>query len=182
MEIENLLIGVTGSVASIKLPLLVKEFKSIKPSIQIKVVPTQHSKHFFKTNEVDAELLSDSDEWTSWSSLNDDVLHIELRRWADALVIAPLDANTLAKMSHGICDNLLTCVVRAWDIKKPLYFAPAMNTHMWDHPFTRKHINILKELGYKEIPPVVKRLACGDFGEGGMAAVQDIANVVIKRE
>ena len=60
---------------------------------------------------------------------------------------------------------LQTCVVRAWDIQKPLLFAPAMNTYMWDHPITNKHISTLKEYNYKEIPCVEKTLACGDTGE-----------------
>ena len=57
----------------------------------------------------------DEDEWRAWRQVGDEVLHIELRRWADALVLAPLSANTLAKAAGGLCDNLLTCVVRAWD-------------------------------------------------------------------
>ena len=62
----------------------------------------------------------DEDDWRSWRAVGDEVLHIELRRWADAVVIAPLSANTLAKAANGLCDNLLTCVVRAWDWQKPL--------------------------------------------------------------
>jgi len=62
----------------------------------------------------------DEDDWRSWKTVGDNVLHIELRRWADAMLIAPLSANTLAKVANGMCDNLLTCVVRAWDWQKPL--------------------------------------------------------------
>ena len=62
----------------------------------------------------------DEDDWRSWKAVGDEVLHIELRRWADVLVVAPLSANTLAKVACGLCDNLLTCVVRAWDWQKPL--------------------------------------------------------------
>lgn len=62
----------------------------------------------------------DEAEWREWRAVGDPVLHIELRRWADVLVLAPLSANTLAKVAHGLCDNLLTCVVRAWDFAKPL--------------------------------------------------------------
>ncbi len=62
----------------------------------------------------------DENDWQSWRAVGDEVLHIELRRWADVLVIAPLSANTLAKAANGLCDNLLTCVVRAWDWQKPL--------------------------------------------------------------
>jgi phosphopantothenoylcysteine decarboxylase len=62
------------------------------------------------------------------------------------MLIAPLDANTLAKVAIGMCDNLVTSVVRAWDQKKPLYFAPAMNTAMWDSPLTYQHMKTVKEL------------------------------------
>lgn len=71
---------------------------------------------------------------------------LELRKWADAMLIAPLDANTLAKISNGLCDNLLTSVVRAWDTQRPLYFAPAMNTYMWTSPHTVRHRKTIKDL------------------------------------
>lgn len=108
------------------------------------------------------------------------MLHIELRKWADVFVIAPLDANTMAKMASGLCDNLLTCVVRAWDSKRPLIYCPAMNTFMWDHPLTSSHISALKDFGYIQVPPVSKLLACGDQGVGAMAAVDDIIKTVIE--
>ena len=62
----------------------------------------------------------DEEEWHAWQQKGDPVLHIELRKWADVLIIAPLSANTLAKMAQGLCDNCLTSVVRAWDFHKPL--------------------------------------------------------------
>jgi phosphopantothenoylcysteine decarboxylase len=60
-------------------------------------------------------LPQDDDDWRGWRKVGDDVAHVELRRWADALLIAPLSANSLAKVANGLCDNLLTCIVRAWD-------------------------------------------------------------------
>ena len=110
--------------------------------------------------------------------MGDPVLHIELRNWADIFVIAPLDANTLGKLAYGFCDNLLTCIARAWDIQnKPLLFCPAMNTLMWHHPSTKRNLDILKDYGYDEIPPISKQLACGEEGIGAMA---DVANIVQK--
>lgn len=64
--------------------------------------------------------MQDESDWRDWQKVGDPVLHIELRRWADIFVIAPLSANTLAKMANGMCDNLLTCIVRAWDFKNKL--------------------------------------------------------------
>lgn len=70
-------------------------------------------------------------------------MHIELRKWADCLLIAPLSANTMAKISNGLCDNLLTNVARAWDYNKPMILAPAMNTMMYENPITKKQITKL---------------------------------------
>ena len=179
----NIVIGVTGSVAAIKLPLLIEELlktEGFRPVIQ--VVSTDHATHFFDEKAINSlpelKLHRDIDEWNTWSKMLDPVLHIELRRWADVLVIAPLDANTMAKLASGICDNLLTCMVRAWDMDKPLLYCPAMNTHMWTHPITDEHLKKLKSLGYIEVPAVAKKLACGDIGMGGMADVLTIANAV----
>uniref|UniRef100_A0A8C3M9H6 Phosphopantothenoylcysteine decarboxylase n=1 Tax=Geospiza parvula TaxID=87175 RepID=A0A8C3M9H6_GEOPR len=159
----HVLLGVTGSVAALKLPLLVAELLKI-PGLEVKVVTTERAKHFYNAQEIPVTLYGDEEEWQLWKGRSDPVLHIELRRWADLMVVAPLDANTLAKVANGICDNLLTCVIRAWDLSKPLLFCPAMNTAMWEHPITARHVEQLKAFGYTEIPCVVKKLVCGDEG------------------
>jgi phosphopantothenoylcysteine decarboxylase len=149
-------------------------------------------------------LFRDQDEWPQEGrfQVGDPVLHIELRRWAELLVIAPLDANTLAKLALGLCDNLLTCVYRAWEPDRPILLAPAMNTRMWEHPATVRHLRQLLEdhggthplgsLDPEELcetinatcprlrvaPPQSKRLACGDEGQGAMADVAQIAVAV----
>jgi phosphopantothenoylcysteine decarboxylase len=177
---QRLLLAVTGSVAAIKLPALLRLL--MQHQVHVRVVVTAHACHFFDQEEVRAlgvEILTDQSEWSAWKSLSDPVLHIELRKWADLMLIAPLDANTMAKMAAGMCDNLLTCVVRAWDMRKPLLICPAMNTVMWEHPATQQHLSQLSEWGYRQIPPVVKQLACGDYGCGGMADVQTIVQTVL---
>ncbi|XP_012583954.1 PREDICTED: phosphopantothenoylcysteine decarboxylase isoform X2 [Condylura cristata] len=141
----RVLVGVTGSVAALKLPVLVARLLDI-PGM--------------------------------WRCRSDPVLHIDLRRWADLMLVAPLDANTLGKVASGICDNLLTCVIRAWDLSKPLLFCPAMNTAMWEHPITTQQVGQLKAFGYVEIPCVVKKLVCGDQGLGAMAEVDTIVEKV----
>ena len=98
--------------------------------------------------------------------------------YAFNLYLAPLDANTLAKIANGQCDNLLTCVCRAWDFKKPIIFAPAMNTMMWEHPITDIQINTLKTWGYTEIAPIEKVLMCKDKGKGAMAEPSTIVKTV----
>jgi phosphopantothenoylcysteine decarboxylase len=132
------------------------------------------------------------------------VLHIELRRWADLLLIAPLDANTLAKLACGLADNCLTCVWRAWDPARPTILAPAMNTLMWEHPLTWRHLRQLATdhsnlplppdaadeslmvwinahcPRLSVVPPINKELACGDVGVGGMAELPEIVAAVNK--
>src|SRR5205085_10272897 len=110
----------------------------------------------------------DADEWTPGGyTRGDTVLHIELRRWADVLLVAPLDANTLAKFALGLCDNCLTCVYRAWDRTRPIVLAPAMNTLMWEHHATARHLaQIHDDMGPSVIvvSPQVKKLASDDVG------------------
>jgi phosphopantothenoylcysteine decarboxylase len=208
----NVLLGVTGSVAAVRTPALYEELKG--RGHRVKVVATGAALYFFdptllgpadrdrpaRNPEV---VILDEDEWPGRESgrhyqREDPVLHIELRRWADLFVIAPLDANTLAKLANGLCDNCLTCVWRAWDATHPVLVAPAMNTLMWEHPLTRQHFRqiaggltalpppadadldgLLAWLNrtcprFRVVPPQSKRLACGDVGVGAMAAVEEI--------
>lgn len=198
----HVLLAVTGSVATIKLIELVNLLKarfSKKPSnndipqpdlssidIKIQIVMTENSKHFMPKRKLinsladpTIKVYDDSDEWDAWKKISDPVLHIELRKWADICVIAPLDANTMAKLSNGICDNLITCIVRAWDMSKPLIYCPAMNVHMYNHPITKEQLNRLQSLGYQRVNSIEKVLACGDFGIGAMATLESIVSKVI---
>jgi phosphopantothenoylcysteine decarboxylase len=194
----KVLICITGSVASIKLEELVScllcsnhvivdhSRQQLRP-IVIKVVMTQMATHFVHVNQLkqnypNVTFYTDADEWSAWKQKGDPVTHIELRKWADLLLIAPLDANTLAKIANGICDNLVTCVCRAWDIgKRPWLVAPAMNTLMWNHPFTSKQLDILRnDLKVQVIDPISKLLACGDQGLGAMASVTSIVDAVLE--
>ncbi|XP_026633039.1 phosphopantothenoylcysteine decarboxylase isoform X4 [Microtus ochrogaster] len=102
----HVLVGVTGSVAALKLPLLVSKLLDI-PGLEVTVVTTERAKHFYSPQDVPVTLYSDADEWEMWKRRSDPVLHIDLRRWADLMLVAPLDANTLGKVASGICDNLL---------------------------------------------------------------------------
>src|SRR5262245_37997798 len=196
-RVANVLLGVTGSVAAIKTPELFAALKERGHAVRI--VATRAATYFFdpaaiepRNGDRNRDIVSlDEDEWPGIHyRRGDDVLHIELRRWAKLLMIAPLDANTLAKLAHGLSDNCLTCVWRAWDPSRPVVLAPAMNTLMWEHPLTRTHLSALaggtltKELDQDDLIPVLnqqsaklhvvapvsKKLACGDVGIGAMAA------------
>ena len=209
----RLILGVTGSVAAIRTPALYAQLHAA--GHEVRVVATRSSLYFFDTAllgiaegenaevTTDGPLFRDSDEWPGTRyHRGDEVLHIEFRKWADLFVVAPLDANTLAKFALGLSDNFLTSIYRAWDFSKPLVLAPAMNTLMWDSPVTLGHLRQLIEhrsidevaAGWTLdqapdvfaryapkiilIPPQSKRLACGDVGVGAMAEVAEIAEVV----
>lgn len=205
----NVLLGATGSVAAVRVPALFDALTA--DGHAVKVVATDAATYFFDpasvgsdgtTRDTDVVIL-DADEWPGDRyARGAAVLHVELRKWADLMVVAPLDANTLAKLAVGLCDNCLTCVWRAWDVAKPVVLAPAMNTLMWQHPFTRRHLKALAaDAGAAHIPghldeaqliaqindrsktlrvvaPVSKQLACGDVGVGGLADVAEIVATV----
>lgn len=197
----NVLLGATGSVAAVRVPALVAELTAAGHSV--KIVATDAATYFFDPAAVREVLTLDADEWPGERyERGDRVVHIDLRNWADVFLIAPLDANTLAKLAVGLCDNCLTCVWRAWDPAKPVVLAPAMNTLMWQHPFTRKHLRaIAADFGAGHIPghldeaalvrqindraaklrivgPIEKQLACGDVGVGAMAEVPEVVAMV----
>jgi len=199
----NILIGATGSVAAVRIPALYEALAA--DGHAVKIVATDAAAYFFDplfAGKPDV-VYRDAHEWPGDRYQRDDpVLHIELRKWADLFLLAPLDANTLAKLAVGLCDNCLTCVWRAWDVSKPVILAPAMNTFMWQHPFTRRHLRAIgadfgathvpghlddaallaqineRAKGFRIVSPVERRLACGDTGLGGLAEVPDLVQAV----
>jgi phosphopantothenoylcysteine decarboxylase len=208
----RVVLGVTGSVAAVRTPALYEALRGAGHAVR--VVATEMSLNFFDPSQLGGSgadpglpggpVFRDADEWQGTPyRRGDPVLHIEFRKWADVLAVAPLDANTLAKFAGGLCDNFLTCVFRAWDFAaKPVILAPAMNTLMWQSPVTLRHLRQLVDdfgdsrpsaaWGLDEapevfarhaprlvlIPPQSKRLACGDVGVGAMAEVTAIAEAV----
>ena len=105
--------------------------------------------------------------------------HISMAKWADAVLVAPLTANTMAKLAMGLADDALTTVLLAVPKATPVLLAPAMNTAMWSHPVTQRNLGWIDALQrYTVIPPVSKRLACGDVGPGGLAEVSDLLAAV----
>jgi phosphopantothenoylcysteine decarboxylase len=173
----NILLGVTGSVAA---TITYKMVESLKTIGDVKVVATNAGKYFIDQTDHKVDYLIDADEWPEKFDSDDGVLHINLRRWADCMIIAPLSANTLAKIANGLSDNLLMCTYRAWDVTKPIIVAPAMNTYMWNNNITAEHISKLMNVGITIVQPIEKKLACGDIGVGAMAKVDDITNALRK--
>lgn len=188
----HVLLLMSGSVAAIQVGPLIESLRTAGDvtgvDVEVRVVLSDKGAFFakgpsargFSTPAPPAPCYVDSDEWDEWRKLGDSVVHIELRRWAHVAVIAPTSANTLAALSVGLCTNLLTSVMRAWDTEKPVLVAPSMNTMMWDHPHTAKAIGVLTgELGMMIIPPVEKKLACNDVGVGALAPPLDIAQATL---
>lgn len=173
----NILLGITGSVASIYTDKLINQLKLLG---NVRVVLTKQSEQFSECqSRSDIQCFVDEDE--TWKKLGDDILHIELRKWADVMVIAPLSANSLAKIHHGLCDNLLTSIVRCWDFSKKIIVCPSMNCEMWNNEPTLEQIYSLTKRGFIIIPPVEKKLACGDTGIGALAEHQEIIKQVRKQ-
>ena len=144
-NMARLILGVTGSVAAIKTPELLAAL--VRAGHEVRVVATEAGALLRPARRARAAARDGCSTGVRSSATRtngpppgyrrgDPVLHIELRKWADLLVVAPLDANTLAKFALGISDNFLTCVFRAWDFARPVFLAPAMNTLMWQSPVT----------------------------------------------
>lgn len=193
---RRILLGLTGSVATVLYEKMIAEFQQ---HFIVDVILTEKSSHFFNASTLATLIASnggcvytDESEWKwtkndfdftdKWNK-NDNVLHISLRDNASALVIAPCSANTLAKITNGICDNLLTSVARAWDRNRPFVIAPAMNTQMWEHPLTMEQLNKFKEFSKNNLVvlPQHKMLACKTKGMGALQDISIIVNTVVKK-
>ncbi|KAF8259689.1 flavoprotein [Lactarius quietus] len=180
----NIIANPGRQVASIKAPLIVGELLKYK-NVSVQVAATKPSLTFFQPVDIlglGVNVWTDDDEWAPNYRIGDPILHIELRRWADIVLIAPCSANTLAKIANGICDNLVTSLLRALAPTTPTYVYPAMNTLMYEHPLTAQHIRIIRDMiGYNVVGPVSKSLACGDVGVGAMVEWRDIVASVVEK-
>jgi len=175
---KNILLGVTAGIAAYKTSFLVRQF--IKAGADVKVVMTPSAKDFvtpltlstLSKNPVHSTFYDKSEENELWNN------HVDLALWADLMVIAPLTANTLAKMAEGICDNLLLATYLS--AKSTVYFAPAMDLDMYQHETTSTNIRTLEKRGNVFIPPSYGELASGLEGEGRMAEPEEIVAFIEK--
>jgi phosphopantothenoylcysteine decarboxylase/phosphopantothenate--cysteine ligase len=165
---KKILVGVTGSIAAYKSILLVRNL--IKEGAEVKVILTPSARDFvtpltlstLSKNPVLVDLFQE-DAWAN---------HVQLGRWADLMVIAPLSCNSLAKMAHGLCDNLL---LATWlSATCPVVAAPAMDEDMWNHPSTKENMSKIRSFGTHVIPVEKGELASGLWGDGRMAEPEHI--------
>lgn len=165
MERKNILIGMTGSIAAFKICSLVSSLA--KQNYSVRVIETAHAAAFIPPLTLAA--LSHQEVYTDeFNGKNEEMIpHIALAKWADVILVAPADANVLAKAACGIGDDLLTsCLLAA---TCPILAAPAMNVHMFENPITQRNLKTLQSYGWKIIDPTSGMLACQESGQGRLA-------------
>lgn len=171
----NVLLGVTGGIAAYKAADIVSRL--IKQDVNVDVIMTKYAQEFI--TPMTFQSLSGNKTVTDMfdTSFRPDIEHISLAKKADVILIAPATANIIAKIAHGIADDMLTTVVLA--SKAKLIMAPAMNTVMYEAEVTQNNIKTLKERGVIVIDPVEGLLACNDLGRGKMEEPENIVEAVL---
>jgi phosphopantothenoylcysteine decarboxylase/phosphopantothenate--cysteine ligase len=168
---KKILVGITGGIAAYKTCELIRHL--VKLNAEVKVVITPSAKEFI--TETTLRTLSKNEVYCGQFQVeNWKPEHISLADSSDLFIIAPISANTMGKIANGICDNLLTSLVAAFN--KPIILAPAMNCNMWKNQFLQQNLSKLEDAGFYIIPPEEGDLACGYQGIGRMADIQKILN------
>lgn len=172
---KKILLGVTGSIAAFKAPALVRLF--VKQGAEVKVLMTDEAKHF--VSPLTLSTLSKNAVISTFVKTNEGVWnsHVELGLWADIFLIAPATANTIGKMAHGICDNILLATYLS--AKCNVYVAPAMDADMFAHPSTQNNLQTLRDFGNIILPVGDGELASGLSGEGRMLEPEEILELLI---
>jgi len=176
LEGKKILIGITGSIAAYKIPILVRQLH--KKKAETKIIITKDATQFVTTetlsvisgNKIELNFFDEDKTWNN---------HVKLGLWADAFVIAPATANTIAKMANGICDNLLLATYLSARCKT--FISPAMDLDMYKHPSTLRNLRQLSEDGVFIIPAEYGELASGLTGEGRMAEPEHIIEFLEKQ-
>ncbi len=166
---KKILIAVSGGIAAYKIHFLIRDF--VKKGAEVQVIMTPDAENFvtklslstLSKKPVYTDFYGDNGTWNS---------HVELALWADVMIVAPCTANTLSKMVHGTCDNLL--IATYMSAKCPVFIAPAMDLDMYRHPSTRKNLELAESYGHYIIPAENGELASGLIGQGRMAEPETI--------
>ncbi|GEN67002.1 bifunctional phosphopantothenoylcysteine decarboxylase/phosphopantothenate--cysteine ligase CoaBC [Chryseobacterium rhizosphaerae] len=170
---KKILIAVSGGIAAYKIHFLIRDF--VKKGAEVQVIMTPDAEHFvtklslstLSKKPVYSDFYGDNGSWNS---------HVELALWADVMLVTPCTANTLSKMIHGMCDNLV--IATYMSAKCPVFIAPAMDLDMYVHPSTKKNIELAESFGHTIIPAENGELASGLIGQGRMAEPETIFNAV----
>lgn len=170
---KKVLIAISGGIAAYKIHFLIRDF--IKKGAEIQVIMTPDAEQFvtklsistLSKKPVYTDFYSDNGTWNS---------HVELALWADVMIVAPCTANTLSKMVHGMCDNLV--IATYMSAKCPVFIAPAMDLDMYVHPSTKKNLEMAESFGHVVIPAESGELASGLIGQGRMAEPETISNTI----
>lgn len=170
---KKILIAISGGIAAYKIHFLIRDF--VKKGAEVQVIMTPDAENFvtklsistLSKKPVYSDFYGDNGTWNS---------HVEMALWADVMVIAPCTANTLSKMVHGTCDNLV--IATYMSAKCPVFIAPAMDLDMYAHPSTKKNLELAKSFGHIIIPAESGELASGLIGQGRMAEPETIAKTI----
>lgn len=170
---KKILIAVSGGIAAYKIHFLIRDF--VKKGAEVQVIMTPDAENFvtklslstLSKKPVYSDFYSDNGTWNS---------HVEMALWADVMIVAPCTANTLSKMVHGMCDNLV--IATYMSAKCPVFIAPAMDLDMYAHPSTTKNLELAESFGHTIIPAENGELASGLIGQGRMAEPATIFNAV----
>ena len=172
LEGKKILLIICGGIAAYKSLEIIRLFK--KKGAFVKTILSKSANKFVTplsiTSLSQEKVYSDLFDHNNESEMD----HISLSRWSDLILIAPITANTISKLSYGMSDDLASTVVMASN--KIVFLAPAMNVRMWEHPSNKENLQKLKNFGYKIIGPEIGDMACGEYGEGKMTEPEDIVN------
>ena len=171
---KKILFIICGGVSAYKSLETIRLFK--KNNAEIKTILTKSAKEFVTPLSITS--LSQGKVYDDLFSVENETEmdHIALSRWADVIIVAPITANTIYKLSQGSSEDLASTVILASN--KQVFLAPAMNVRMWEHQSTKNNLKTLKNYGYKLIGPVIGDMACGEYGEGKMSDPLDIFNEI----
>ncbi|MEF9480409.1 bifunctional phosphopantothenoylcysteine decarboxylase/phosphopantothenate--cysteine ligase CoaBC [Chryseobacterium sp. 1B4] len=170
---KKILIAVSGGIAAYKIHFLIRDF--VKNGAEVQTIMTPDAENFvtklslstLSRKPVYSDFYGDNGTWNS---------HVEMALWADIMIVAPCTANTLAKMVHGMCDNLV--IATYMSAKCPVFIAPAMDLDMYAHPSTKNNLSLAESFGHIIIPAENGELASGLIGQGRMAEPATIFNTV----
>lgn len=172
---KNILLCVSGGIAVYKAVALTS--KLVQAGFQVKVMMTESAREF--VNPLSFQVMSKNDVFYDTFDEKDSrvIAHIDLADWADLILVAPATANVIGKLANGIADNMVTTTLLATEA--PVWVAPAMNVHMYDHPAVKRNIDVLYADGVRFIEPSEGYLACGYVGRGRLEEPEKITELVI---